>query len=1071
MEKIIDSYQENAKEVDYRYSLLKKESNLPYNEETRYTKMKEIGKGSNENVTILEVDSGTESFDLKYSKLRIEARGSFSSIRANTCLVKGRWCYEVKLLTNRLFQIGWCQLNTPFKAQDGVGDDPTSYSYDGFRKLKWHSGKAEYGKSWEIGDIIGVCIDLNEKYIEFFQNGESLGKAFENIPTGENLAYFPGLSLSKNEKAVFNFGSQALKYEYPGFNPIDIPFSKYSNSMEISKTCFDLIKKYILPIYDMKDISLNSKITLADSALNFISNVSFRDRYIFNEIIVPFLCDIILLNDERKYTQTLNNFFDNIFFFRQDRVELAGSLFENLAFLIEDYALTGFSGISVWENLMTIFLVLVKNTRICQLWIESRNYSDCLSLIFTSNFIKLNNLIEYFDRKKDSWKNKNILMNPRNMKKFSSELKEEYMAKLLQEGYSKYDHKVNLVYIQIIQFFLEDNRIFTHHRKTYTLKSIVLDVWVKNIKNSSQSPEIMPFILAHNAIKPNEYFIKNFYFNLLEIQANDCYNRNLDSFTIEPWLSRARADSLYVDEVGIGGTISHVTSEYNIHLDKKLRDKELASLQYNQLFHRIITLTSSYIIPVLKNMSKFFDTFPTTNFNDYRQEKLQMNVDDHFRVYLNLFTPRNQVQLYSFGYFLINWITYLIKQNKYILYFIPKSVMNIPFEIFKFLNTIKSPLIKETENTKEANSKYSVFNKENLNDFTYQIIYFYSLLFNDSTIANPELKETFMHKMAYFIRKKRMVKIFNQHHELLELLLKGLLKYMSVEGMYDKASDMIVKIIKPICFGEKTEKVEKMKLIEVTKKFFEDNNNVFLEFMDNYNKLINQAMTDYTISLTEAAHKILNVNVSSNRRSQFREPFENAEVVIKKLMNNFLFMNDLMKIFEFLLTSYPNEFFDINSINFSRFSNFLKNLSSRILDKGYTEWLLKLLETYRPGKSIDYYTQFAHSVIGIILNIYEHKNSPNFQEFINYLISQSDFDVEPFYAISTHVKKDENLLIQLNKYKEIIDYFASLKTSKAQKKMSEKEWEEATNNELMCILCYSNNMNRELVPCGHGKIY
>lgn len=44
------------------------------------------------------------------NKLDIEAKGSFTSIRANTCFCKGKWYYEVKLLTGGLFQIGWVSI-------------------------------------------------------------------------------------------------------------------------------------------------------------------------------------------------------------------------------------------------------------------------------------------------------------------------------------------------------------------------------------------------------------------------------------------------------------------------------------------------------------------------------------------------------------------------------------------------------------------------------------------------------------------------------------------------------------------------------------------------------------------------------------------------------------------------------------------------------------------------------------------------------------------------------------------------------------------------------------------------
>jgi Kip1 ubiquitination-promoting complex protein 1 len=35
-------------------------------------------------------------------------------------------------------QIGWSTLATPFMPENGVGDDETSYAYDGFRIKKWN---------------------------------------------------------------------------------------------------------------------------------------------------------------------------------------------------------------------------------------------------------------------------------------------------------------------------------------------------------------------------------------------------------------------------------------------------------------------------------------------------------------------------------------------------------------------------------------------------------------------------------------------------------------------------------------------------------------------------------------------------------------------------------------------------------------------------------------------------------------------------------------------------------------------------------------------------------------------
>ena len=63
----------------------------------------------------------------------IEGVTKFSSIRANTAVFSGRYYYEVRILTAGIMQIGWCTLATPFVYDRGVGDDDTSYAYDGCR--------------------------------------------------------------------------------------------------------------------------------------------------------------------------------------------------------------------------------------------------------------------------------------------------------------------------------------------------------------------------------------------------------------------------------------------------------------------------------------------------------------------------------------------------------------------------------------------------------------------------------------------------------------------------------------------------------------------------------------------------------------------------------------------------------------------------------------------------------------------------------------------------------------------------------------------------------------------------
>ncbi|KAG1933680.1 E3 ubiquitin-protein ligase RKP [Pimephales promelas] len=128
--------------------------------------------------------------------LGVIGHSNFSSIRATTCVYKGKWVYEVLISSQGLMQIGWCTLNCRFNQEEGVGDTPDSYAYDGNRVRKWNVTTTNYGKSWAAGDIVSCLIDLDEGTITFCLNGQSLGVAFSNIKTGPGVAYFPAISLS-----------------------------------------------------------------------------------------------------------------------------------------------------------------------------------------------------------------------------------------------------------------------------------------------------------------------------------------------------------------------------------------------------------------------------------------------------------------------------------------------------------------------------------------------------------------------------------------------------------------------------------------------------------------------------------------------------------------------------------------------------------------------------------------------------------------------------------------------------------------------------------------------------------
>uniref|UniRef100_A0A8C3V8Y7 RING-type E3 ubiquitin transferase n=1 Tax=Catharus ustulatus TaxID=91951 RepID=A0A8C3V8Y7_CATUS len=82
--------------------------------------------------------------------VQVIGHSNFGSIRATTCVYKGKWIYEVLISSQGLMQIGWCTLNCRFNQEEGVGDTPDSYAYDGNRVRKWNVTTTNYGKEGKL---------------------------------------------------------------------------------------------------------------------------------------------------------------------------------------------------------------------------------------------------------------------------------------------------------------------------------------------------------------------------------------------------------------------------------------------------------------------------------------------------------------------------------------------------------------------------------------------------------------------------------------------------------------------------------------------------------------------------------------------------------------------------------------------------------------------------------------------------------------------------------------------------------------------------------------------------------
>lgn len=79
-----------------------------------------------------------QSVSMSKDRLTVVSKSVFATLKANCCVFRGRWMYEVHLRTKGIMQIGFCSAQCAFSSDCGVGDTRNSYSWDGSKQRLWH---------------------------------------------------------------------------------------------------------------------------------------------------------------------------------------------------------------------------------------------------------------------------------------------------------------------------------------------------------------------------------------------------------------------------------------------------------------------------------------------------------------------------------------------------------------------------------------------------------------------------------------------------------------------------------------------------------------------------------------------------------------------------------------------------------------------------------------------------------------------------------------------------------------------------------------------------------------------
>ncbi|UJR36545.1 hypothetical protein I4U23_029265 [Adineta vaga] len=154
---------------------------------------------------------------------RCEHISNYRTYRAEQTFAvsRGKWYYEVELLTPGRMLIGWAQVSK-LDAAYPLGTDSHGYGYafDGLNARRYHHNLFEgFGKQWSKNDVVGCMIDLHDKTISFSLNGELMldnfgnETAFDGLEV-DGLGYVPALTSFSGQKARLNFGQDVNTLKY-----------------------------------------------------------------------------------------------------------------------------------------------------------------------------------------------------------------------------------------------------------------------------------------------------------------------------------------------------------------------------------------------------------------------------------------------------------------------------------------------------------------------------------------------------------------------------------------------------------------------------------------------------------------------------------------------------------------------------------------------------------------------------------------------------------------------------------------------------------------------------------------
>ena len=203
--------------------------------------------------------SGRSNINPKTLEITGLSSGGFSSVGTKgVLLTSGKWYYEAEIQTAGCLQIGWADSSFAGHCQadrgDGVGDGPSSWAFDGWRRYRWHSTPTEWGCRWAEGDVVGCLVDMDSMAVSFTLNGKGeeigMGLAYSGDGFRPCSGVYACVSFNRKEKIrliLGGKGTEPFKFSPPeGYRGVGEAVHDAVNEMDSIMENENILDNFVL---------------------------------------------------------------------------------------------------------------------------------------------------------------------------------------------------------------------------------------------------------------------------------------------------------------------------------------------------------------------------------------------------------------------------------------------------------------------------------------------------------------------------------------------------------------------------------------------------------------------------------------------------------------------------------------------------------------------------------------------------------------------------------------------------------------------------------------------------------